>query len=229
MSTSMESVSRRGAVKMGALGMACAMVSGLGATYPAFADEGAPVVSPRAKIVVRRHDSGEAVYERELFLSAGQVIDSEFEPSLSRVSAEANGGLVVFDTEFVVPRYGGKAASRAVVDETEEDEFSGIKATIALAVNWGANKSSIQIQKGTFSITQVNPLVIYSNAFYGLMQKEHYLSDVFNGKSLTVTTGWPVQPFDAQADQWTCGGAVGGLLTDLTNGEQQDFTVEIYF
>jgi len=71
--------------------------------------------------------------------------------------------------------------------------------------------------------------VIYSNAFYGVMQKEHYLSDMFNGKPLTVTTGWPSQPFNAEADQWTCGGAVGGLLTDLTNGEQQDFTVEIYF
>ena len=229
MSVAMEPVSRRGAVKMGALGLVCAVASGLGAACPAFADEGAVPANPKTRIIVRKHDTGETIYERELPLSADCVASGESVPSLNRVAAEVSNGLILLDTEFVVPRSVGDAASRAVVDESQEDEFSGIKAKITLAVNWGANKSSIQIQKGTFSITQVNPLVIYSNAFYGVMQKEHYLSDMFNGKPLTVTTGWPSQPFNAEADQWTCGGAVGGLLTDLTNGEQQDFTVEIYF
>lgn len=104
-----------------------------------------------------------------------------------------------------------------------------VYARVAIGVNWGPDKSTIQIQRGTFEVSQSNPLVSYSNAFYGMMQKANYTSNTFNGKSLTIETGWPVDNFDAQVDAYTCGGAVGGEAMNFLTGEVFNFTFEIYF
>lgn len=228
MSMTKKAVSRREAIALGVLGAAGVAVAGVKPTTPAFAEEGRIDTGPMVKAVIYDHITGKKVSERCFPLLTAAFESAGGDLSLNKVCREVEDGITLITSEFNIPLKGSAASERAVIDEVKEDAFSGIKATVVLGVNWGANKSTIQIQRGTFSVTQVNPLVIYSNTFYGMMQKEHYLSDVFNGKPLTITTEWPSQPFDAEADQWTCGGAVGGLLTDLTNGEQQDFTVEIY-
>jgi hypothetical protein len=114
-------------------------------------------------------------------------------------------------------------------ESVKESDGLEVYARVAIGVNWGPDKSTIQIQRGTFEVSQSNPLVSYSNAFYGMMQKANYTSNTFNGKSLTIETGWPVDNFDAQVDAYTCGGAVGGEAMNFLTGEVFNFTFEIYF
>lgn len=110
----------------------------------------------------------------------------------------------------------------------ESDDTLEMYVRLSLGVLWGENKESIQIQRGTFCVSQTSPLVSYSNTGYAMMQKSHYMTDLFSGKETTIETGWPIDPFNEAADQYTCGGAVTGSGFNLMTGEELWYTIELY-
>lgn len=115
------------------------------------------------------------------------------------------------------------------VEESEEnDDQSAVRAIVTIGANWGANQSTIQIVTGQFEIIQTNPLVTYSNTWYALMQKTHSIQQNYNGSRTQVNPGWGPDSVDLESDKWTCGGATGGMWTDLLTGQVSYFTVELY-
>ena len=61
-----------------------------------------------------------------------------------------------------------------------------------------------------------------------MMQKDRFISDMFNGQLKTVETGWPSVSFDSSTDIYTCDGAVTGSGLNFMTGEEFWFTVELY-
>lgn len=223
-------LSRREAILACAIGATGAAAAVSVSPFTAYAQDKYPESGvPATRVLIRRHESREVVVDKRQRLdwvpvAAGNGVATSLVSSATSAKVDDAAQIAV---DFSLPSAAGIEAL-AIQDEIKEQDIEGIRARVSLAVSWGSDKSTIQIQKGTFSVTQIKPLYVYSNCFYGIMQKTHYLSEVFNGNSIVVETGWPSDPFNPEEDKWTCGGAVGGLITDLVGGEQYDFTVEIY-
>lgn len=225
-------IERRDFIRIGCVTIAGALLSNSLLPLNAFATEkatrGTFSLDPKLKISVLSPAKDELYFSKtESFLSF-----KEKNRALSRKSSKS----VILDWEVIQKgnynEYIANINIPALSSYVEEEEISSedleVNARVALGVLWGEDKNTIQIQRGTFSVTQKDPLVPFYNTSYAMMQKSHYMSDFFNGKEMTKETNWPIDPYNPSTDQHTCGGAVIGGGNNILTGEEFAFAVELY-
>lgn len=227
MKTDYDLLSRRNLMKLGVIGFTGIMASGIKSPLPAFASTPSPRnINPRLQILVKNPKTGKTLnsLSQYLDLSKNTKITSNESIKILKYDTEYSNGSSVYSINTAINLDGS-----TYVEETEESSESlNVYAKITLGVLWGENKDSIQIQRGTFSVTQKNPLIPFYNTSYAMMQKTHYITDFFNGNETTIETNWPIDPYDSSTDQYTCGGAVIGGCNNILTGEEYSFAVELY-
>lgn len=223
------SISRRKLISIGSLGLIGAAI-GQTASSPeiAFASESFNTSSICPEVVVSANilKTGEPATKLRLKgQSAGEACSKEGLAKLEELTINSFGK----ESRINVLASLGLSSVGQYTEETKEaDESIQVQARIMLGVLWGEEKTSIQITKGVFEVSQAHPLVSYSNAFYAIMQKSRYMGDSFNGKELTLEPNWPSDSYDEDQDQWTCGAGVGALAFNMMTGEEYNFTVDLY-
>lgn len=101
-------------------------------------------------------------------------------------------------------------------------------AKIELTVAFYSDKTEIEIRSGKYSIVQTDPLVMYANAWYALVQKDKDVMDYFTESEASYETGWGPTPYDAEKDRWTCGSGMGATITDFINDSTYSFAIDCY-
>ena len=94
-------------------------------------------------------------------------------------------------------------AGDVITIQRESDETLPLLAKIELTVAYYNDKTEIEIRSGKYSIVQTDPLVMYANAWYALMQKDKYVMNYFAEGEASYETGWGPTPYDAEKDKWT--------------------------
>ena len=94
-------------------------------------------------------------------------------------------------------------AGDVITIQRESDETLPLLAKIELTVAYYNDKTEIEIRSGKYSIVQIDPLVMYANAWYALMQKDKYVMNYFAEGEASYETGWGPTPYDAEKDKWT--------------------------
>lgn len=80
-------------------------------------------------------------------------------------------------------------AGDVITIQRESDETLPLLAKIELTVAYYNDKTEIEIRSGKYSIVQINPLVMYANAWYALMQKDKYVMNNFTESEASYETG----------------------------------------
>lgn len=93
-------------------------------------------------------------------------------------------------------------AGDVITIQRESDETLPLLAKIELTVAYFNDKTEIEIRSGKYSIVQTDPLVMYANAWYALMQKDKYVMNNFTESEASYETGWGPTPYDAEKDKW---------------------------
>ena len=226
-------ISRRGLMKAAAIGVFGGALVGIASPRRAFADLNQKANGFSPSLVVKAVDSSTG----KLLAIVRETIEPAWHESRMSEAKEAAapGGLVeCWQTDegtsgLISATSRIPLRASAYREETKEsDDGLELYVKLVLGVSWGEGQSSIQIQRGSFSVSQKSPLVTYSNTGYAMMQKSRFVSDLFNEPELTVETGWPADSFDTATDQYTCGGAVTGSGFNLMTGEEIYYTVELY-
>ena len=119
-------------------------------------------------------------------------------------------------------------AGDVITIQRESDETLPLLAKIELTVAYYNDKTEIEIRSGKYSIVQIDPLVMYANAWYALMQKDKYVMNYFTESEASYETGWGPTPYDAEKDKWTCGSGMGATITDFINGSTYNFAIDCY-
>lgn len=119
-------------------------------------------------------------------------------------------------------------AGDVITIQRESDETLPLLAKIELTVAYYNDKTEIEIRSGKYSIVQIDPLVMYANAWYALMQKDKYVMNYFAEGEASYETGWGPTPYDAEKDKWTCGSGMGATITDFINGSTYSFAIDCY-
>ena len=119
-------------------------------------------------------------------------------------------------------------AGDVITIQRESDETLPLLAKIELTVAYYNDKTEIEIRSGKYSIVQIDPLVMYANAWYALMQKDKYVMNNFTESEASYETGWEPTPYDAEKDKWTCGSDMGATITDFINDSTYSFAIDCY-
>lgn len=119
-------------------------------------------------------------------------------------------------------------AGDVITIQRESDETLPLLAKIELTVAYYNDKTEIEIRSGKYSIVQINPLVMYANAWYALMQKDKYVMNNFTESEASYETGWEPTPYDAEKDKWTCGSGMGATITDFIIDSTYSFAIDCY-
>ena len=119
-------------------------------------------------------------------------------------------------------------AGDVITIQRESDETLPLLAKIELTVAYYNDKTEIEIRSGKYSIVQIDPLVMYANAWYALMQKDKYVMNYFTESEASYETGWGPTPYDAEKDKWTCGSGMGATITDFINDSTYNFAIDCY-
>jgi hypothetical protein len=119
-------------------------------------------------------------------------------------------------------------AGDVITIQRESDETLPLLAKIELTVAYYNDKTEIEIRSGKYSIVQIDPLVMYANAWYALMQKDKYVMNYFTESEASYETGWGPTPYDAEKDKWTCGSGMGAMITDFINDSTYNFAIDCY-
>lgn len=80
-------------------------------------------------------------------------------------------------------------AGDVITIQRESDETLPLLAKIELTVAYYNDKTEIEIRSGKYSIVQIDPLVMYANAWYALMQKDKYVMNYFAEGEASYETG----------------------------------------
>lgn len=225
-----ENVTRRCLLKGGALGLAGLFATSIGLPKQALAqgafdcERRVPMISvtvfdPNSRAILTSYESA-----LDPLTASQRGNENRNVVSLEKCGYAVESGVSLYTAEAKIP----VSMSEYVEEEKESDESLGVYVRVVLGVMWGEGKNTIQIQRGTLSVSQRSPFVNYSNVSYAIMQKDRYLAESFNGQEKTVETGWPVDSFNVETDQYTCGGAVIGMGFNLLTGETFNYAVEIY-
>ena len=119
-------------------------------------------------------------------------------------------------------------AGDVITIQRESDETLPLLAKIELTVAYYNDKTEIEIRSGKYSIVQIDPLVMYANAWYALMQKDKYVMNYFAEGEASYETGWGPTPYDAEKDKWTCGSGMVATNTDFINNSTYSFAIYCY-
>ena len=119
-------------------------------------------------------------------------------------------------------------AGDVITIQRESDETLPLLAKIELTVAYYNDKTEIEIRSGKYSIVQIDPLVMYANAWYALMQKDKYVMNYFAEGEASYETGWGPTPYDAEKDKWTCVSGMGATITDFINDSTYSFAIDCY-
>lgn len=119
-------------------------------------------------------------------------------------------------------------AGDVITIQRESDETLPLLAKIELTVAYYNDKTEIEIRSGKYSIVQIDPLVMYANAWYALMQKDKYVMNYFTESEASYETGWGPTPYDAEKDKWTCGSGMGATITDFIHDSTYNFAIDCY-
>lgn len=119
-------------------------------------------------------------------------------------------------------------AGDVITIQRESDETLPLLAKIELTVAYYNDKTEIEIRSGKYSIVQIDPLVMYANAWYALMQKDKYVMNYFTESEASYETGWGPTPYDAEKDKWTCGSGMGATITVFINDSTYNFAIDCY-
>lgn len=119
-------------------------------------------------------------------------------------------------------------AGDVITIQRESDETLPLLAKIELTVAYYNDKTEIEIRSGKYSIVQIDPLVMYANAWYALMQKDKYVMNYFAEGEASYETGWGPTPYDAEKDKWTCGSGMGATITDFIIDSTYSFAIDCY-
>lgn len=119
-------------------------------------------------------------------------------------------------------------AGDVITIQRESDETLPLLAKIELTVAYYNDKTEIEIRSGKYSIVQIDPLVMYANAWYALMQKDKYVMNYFAEGEASYETGWGPTPYDAEKDKWTCGSGMGATIADFINDSTYSFAIDCY-
>lgn len=119
-------------------------------------------------------------------------------------------------------------AGDVITIQRESDETLPLLAKIELTVAYYNDKTEIEIRSGKYSIVQIDPLVMYANAWYALMQKDKYVMNYFAEGEASYETGWEPTPYDAEKDKWTCGSGMGATITDFIIDSTYSFAIDCY-
>lgn len=119
-------------------------------------------------------------------------------------------------------------AGDVITIQRESDETLPLLAKIELTVAYFNDKTEIEIRSGKYSIVQTDPLVMYANAWYALMQKDKYVMNNFTESEASYETGWGPTPYDAEKDKWTCGSGMGATIADFINDSTYSFAIDCY-
>lgn len=119
-------------------------------------------------------------------------------------------------------------AGDVITIQRESDETLPLLAKIELTVAYYNDKTEIEIRSGKYSIVQIDPLVMYANAWYALMQKDKYVMNYFTESEASYETGWGPTPYDAEKDKWTCGSGMGATITDFIKDSTYNFAIDCY-
>lgn len=119
-------------------------------------------------------------------------------------------------------------AGDVITIQRESDETLPLLAKIELTVAYYNDKTEIEIRSGKYSIVQIDPLVMYANAWYALMQKDKYVMNNFTESEASYETGWEPTPYDAEKDKWTCGSGMGATITGFINDSTYSFAIDCY-
>lgn len=122
----------------------------------------------------------------------------------------------------------GATTKNLVTVHRESDDSLPVLAKIEIVVEYSEDGQSIAIRSGKYSIIQTDPLVMYANAWYVLMQKDKYVMNNFTGSEASYETGWESTPYDAEKDKWTCGSGMGATITDFINDSTYSFSIDCY-
>lgn len=109
----------------------------------------------------------------------------------------------------------------------EGPENSSVIAAMDFCFEWADDHTRARIVKGVFSLTQTDPFVSFSDAYYNLYQKDKYIRSSFNGQQTSVKTNWDFDTYDALEDIWSYGAMVGAKTFSLYTGEESEFALEI--
>lgn len=228
------SLSRRDMFKMGAVGLLGLASAELLTASPAFASEfnseqaaairNYPVPMIRTTLVDSASNQPVRSFEAPLLHSANlRKINDDSHVSVNSASYCSKGSMLLYSVDLSL-----ESADNYVEESKENEDQTAVQARVTIGANWGPNQSTVQIVKGQFEIIQKNPLVTYSNTWYALMQKSHHIQQNYNGSFTQLEPGWGAESVNPETDAWTCGGATGGLWTDLITGQVSYFTVELY-
>lgn len=119
-------------------------------------------------------------------------------------------------------------AGDVITIQRESDETLPLLAKIELTVAYYNDKTEIEIRSGKYSIVQIDPLVMYANAWYALMQKDKYVMNYFTESEASYETGWGPTPYDAEKDKWTCGSGMGATITDFIIDSTYNIAIDCY-
>ena len=119
-------------------------------------------------------------------------------------------------------------AGDVITIQRESDETLPLLAKIELTVAYYNDKTEIEIRSGKYSIVQIDPLVMYANAWYALMQKDKYVMNNFTESEASYETGWGPTPYDTEKDKWTCGSGMGATITDFISDSTYSFAIDCY-
>ena len=120
------------------------------------------------------------------------------------------------------------ATKNLVTVHRESDDSLPVLAKIEIVVEYSEDGQSIAIRSRKYSIIQTDPLVMYANAWYALMQKDKYVMNYFTESEASYETGWGPTPYDAEKDKWTCGSGMGATITDFINDSTYSFAIDCY-
>lgn len=81
------------------------------------------------------------------------------------------------------------ATKNLVTVHRESDDSLPVLAKIEIVVEYSEDGQSIAIRSGKYSIIQTDPLVMYANAWYALMQKDKYVMNYFTESEASYETG----------------------------------------
>lgn len=230
--------SRRDLLKFGAFGAAGLLAVAAASPAKALAGEevGRSTAFPIVKASITDSSTGELLAETNSVDAASIASCPGVEPyvQINNVSRDLRDNSAGYTAviRYVFPVTDSMIENAIKLGYVEETRELGpdveMNAKITLGVDWGTDAGTVQIQRGTFEVSQKSPFITYNNTFYAMMQKDRFIQEMFNGQRVTIESGFPAISFDHSADLYTCGGGVGGAGFNILTGQGFNYQVDLY-